>query len=458
MNSIRYFLLSLFLVVFMLPVSTSAGQPIGKRIVLENGMVLLLAEKHDLPMVTVNAAIKAGSTLVPREKPGLASLTAALLMEGTKRRDAGQISSEIDFVGGALSVSGGHDYASASLQVLTKDLRTGLDLLSDVLMNPAFRKKDINRKVKEMLAEIKRQQEEPGTVADEAFAKAVFGSHPYGRTNEEVAVYLKGIKRRHIVDFHRAQYGPGNTIIAVVGDVSEQSITTLLNEYFKGWSRKAGPLPAAVAAPTLSKTKLFSIDKTITQANIVMGHRGISRNNPDYYAVIVMNFILGGGGFSSRLMDNIRDNRGLAYSVSSYFSARKEPGAFVVELQTKNESANEAIAEIMKEMRRMKTTPVSTAELADAKSYIMGSFPLRMDTYAKIAGILTFVELYSIGLEYPRKYLQAINAVTRKDVLRVAQTYLHPDRLAIVVVADQKKAKLKLSSGLVRSDRSLPER
>lgn len=444
MNRGRNFLLLFFLVCFFLPLGASAAQPLGKRIVLDNGMVLLLSEKHDLPMVTVDMAIKAGSTLVPGDKPGLASFTAALLKEGTKRRDGEQISSEIDFIGGALSVSGGHDYASASLRVLTKDLRTGLDLLSDVLMNPVFRKKDINRTVKEMLAEIKRQQEEPGTVADEAFTKAVFGSHPYGRTNEEVAAYLKRIKRRHIVDFHRAQYGPDNTIITVVGDVTEKGITTLLNEYFKGWSRKPGPLPASATAPKPLKTALHAIDKTITQANIVLGHRGISRHNPDYYTVVVMNFILGGGGFSSRLMDNIRDNRGLAYSVHSYFSARKEPGAFVIEMQTKNESANEAIAEIMKEMRRIRTAPVSAAELADAKSYIMGSFPLRMDTYAKIAGILTFAEMYGLGLEYPQKYLQAIKAVTRKDVLRAAQTYLHPDRLAIVVVADQKKAKLKL--------------
>ena len=181
----------------------------------------------------------------------------------------------------------------------------------------------------------------------------------------------------------------------------------------------------------------------ITQANIAMGHVGISRENPDFYACAVMNYILGGGGFTSRLMDNIRDNKGLAYDVHSGFAAQKEPGSFTVTIQTKNESANEVIAETLKEVRRMQSEPVSEKELDDAKAYLTGSFPLRMDTSAKIAGMLTSVEIYNLGLDYPQKYPALINAVTRGDIQRVAQKYLRPDNMLIVVVADQEKAKLK---------------
>jgi zinc protease len=439
----KYILIVILLIMSFTPVSSYAAEPIGKRIVLKNGMVLLLSEKHTIPMVTINMAIKAGSTAETADKPGLASITASLLTQGTRRRTASRISSEIDFVGGSLSVSGGDDFASAGLRVLKKDVRIGLDLLSDVLMNPVFDQKEIDRKVKETLAEIQRQKEEPNVVAGEAFDKAVFGKNAYGRTSEDVAAYLPKLTRQDILAFYSARYNPKNTIIAVVGDVTEKEITSLLKEHFKAWQGKKQALPAPVAPPEITKNSVIKIDKNITQANIDMGHLGISRENPDYYAVMIMNYILGGGGFSSRLMDNIRDNKGLAYDVHSMFSAQKEPGAFTVSIQTKNESANEVIAEVFKEINRIQTEPVSDRELADAKAYLTGSFPLRMDTYAKIAGMLASIEIYNLGLDYPQKYPGLINSVTKEDILRAAKKYLHPDRMAIVVVANQEKAKLK---------------
>jgi len=430
-------------VLSLLIIEPAAAEPIGKRFVLDNGMILLLSEKHDIPMVTMNMAIKAGSMVEPADKPGLASITASLLMQGTARRTASQISREIDFVGGSLSVSGGDDFASASLRMLKKDLRTGLDLLSDVLLNPVFDQKEIDRKIKETLAEIQRQKEEPDSIAGEAFAKMVFGDHPYGKTNDDVAAYLPKLVRRQVIDFHAARYSPNNTIIAVVGDVSEQEIKQQLDEHFKSWKKKEQPLQAPAQLPAGDKAIVQKIEKNITQANIAMGHIGISRENPDYYAVLIMNYILGGGGFSSRLMDNIRDNKGLAYDVHSGFSARKDPGAFSVSIQTKNESANAVIDETFKEIRRIQKELVSGNELADAKAYLTGSFPLKMDTYSKIAGILTAVEIYGLGLDYPQKYPGLINSVTREDIQRVAVKYLHPDTMAIVVVANQEKAKLK---------------
>ncbi len=420
-----------------------AAEPLGKRILLENGMVLLLSEKHDIPMVTVNMAIKAGNTAVPGDKPGLASITASLLTQGTTRRTANQISREIDFIGGSLSTSGGDDFASAGLRVLKKDIRTGLDLLSDVLLNPVFDQKEIDRKVRETLAEIERQKEEPGTVAQEAFQKAVYGGHAYGISSEEVAAYLPKLTRPDVLDFYKARYSPNNTIIAVVGDVTEKEIVSLLNDYFKGWKRNDTPLPAAVQPPVMNTLVVKKIDKNITQANIDMGHIGVSRENPDFYSIMVMNYILGGGGFSSRLMDNIRDNKGLAYDVRSGFAAEKETGAFEVSIQTKNESANEVIAETLKELKRMQAELVSEKELADAKAYLTGSFPLRMDTSSKIAGLLASIEIYNLGLDYPQKYASLINSITREDIQRVAKKYLHPDKLVIVVVANQEKAKLK---------------
>lgn len=435
--------LILILMTVLVPAAAYPAAPIGKRIVLKNGMVLLLSEKHDIPMVTINMAIKAGSVSVPADKPGLASLTASLLAQGTERRTAKQISGEIDFIGGSLSTGGGDDYASASLKVLKKDLPAGLDLLSDVLMHPVFDQKEIDRLVKSNLAEIQRQKDEPGVVAAEAFGKAVFGDHPYGRTNDEVAAYLTRMTRQDIVDFYRARYGSGDSIIAVVGDVTEREIVGLLNRYFKGWTRTEKVLARPAEIPAYDRITVKKIDKNITQANIDLGNIGISRENPDYYAVMLMNYILGGGGFSSRLMDNIRDNKGLAYDVHSGFSAQKETGLFKVSIQTKNESANEVLDETLKEIHRIQNEPVSEKELADAKAYMTGSFPLRLDTSAKIAGMLSSIEIYNLGLDFPQRYPALINAVTREDIQRVARKYLHPDKMVIVVVANLEKAKLK---------------
>lgn len=443
MKVLHYAVCVLFTVMLLSLPGSCPAEPLGKRIVLENGMILLLSEKHDIPMVTVNMAILAGSTVEPGDKPGLAALTASLLTQGTAKRTANQLSREIDFIGGSLSASGGDDFAAASLRVLKKDLQTGLDLLSDVLLNPVFDQKEIDRKIKATLAQIQQQKEEPAVVAAEAFTKSVFGKHPYGRTNDDVAAYLPKLTRQDVQDFYAARYSPDSAILAVVGDVTEKELTTLLKEYFKSWKRNKQPLPPPVSPPAIEKTASQKIDMRVTQANISMGHVGISRENPDFYACAVMNYILGGGGFTSRLMDNIRDNRGLAYSVYSGFAAQKEPGAFSVTIQTKNESANEVIAETLKEIRRIQSEPVSEKELNDAKAYLTGSFPLRMDTSAKIAGMLTSIEIYGLGLDYPRKYPALINAVTREDLRRVAKKYLHPDNMLIVVVADQEKAKLK---------------
>ncbi len=288
-----------------------------------------------------------------------------------------------------------------------------------------------------------QQNEEPGVVASIAFSKAVFGAHPYGRQVQGTVETIPAITQQDLVNFHRSYFVPNNAIISVVGDISRNELNQLLGRYFGDWQQKEIPenvLPdiAPKQGPTVIK-----VDKDLTQTNIILGHLGMSRLNPDYYAVTVMNYILGGGGFASRLMDNIRDNRGLAYDVHSYFSANRYSGSFQAGLQTKNESANTAIAEVIKEMERMRSEQVSDRELEDAKSYLTGSFPLRIDSNSKIAGFNLAVEYYGLGLDYIDRYSAIINAITKEDVLRVARKYLDPANYVLVVVGDLEKADLK---------------
>lgn len=414
-----------------------------KRSVLDNGMTLMIVEKHDLPVVKVSVGINAGNLYEDKDKAGLAALVASLLNDGTKNRTSQQISEEIEFVGGSVGASGGDDYITVSLSVLKKDINLGFELLSDIILNPVFPQEELRKKVERTKAGLQASEEDPGFLASREFKKAVFGAHPYGRLIPGTVETLDTIKRDDLVDFHQRYYLPNNSIMAVVGDITVDEVKQQIDTYFKRW--KAGEIAVpSLQTPVMQKERMFiAIDKDLTQANIILGHLGVRRDNPDYYSLSVMNYILGGGGFGSRLMQNIREELGLVYDIRSYFSPNKYSGSFQVGLQTKNESANTAVEEVLKEINRIRSEAVSDAELSDAKSFLTGSFPMRFETSGRIAGFLVAVEYYGLGLDYIDNYPQFINGVTKAEILRVAQMYLDTGNYTLVIVADQDKAALK---------------
>jgi zinc protease len=324
---------------------------------------------------------------------------------------------------------------------LKKDLPKGLELLTDALLHPAFEQGEIARKMQELRAALRKRQEDPGEVASEAFAELVFGGHPYGRPLEGREATLAAITRDEIVRFYRDHYTPERAAITVVGDVDRGEITDQIRTLLGSWSKgKATVKRAAEPTPLQEKIVVKKINRSVTQANIVLGHQGIRRDNPDFYTVTVMNYILGGGGFSSRLVERIREEKGWAYDVSSQFYPGLERGSFQVVLQTKNETAGPAVQEVVRELRRIREQGVTDQELADAKAHLTGSFPLRLDTNAKLAGLISIVEYYTLGLDYADRYRSLIEAVSKEDILRVARTYLKPEGYVLVVVADQAKA------------------
>jgi zinc protease len=428
--------------VILLPAPAPAAEIKPMRVVTPNGMTVLVLDLPSLPIVHVNVLVKAGAVFDPDPKAGLANLTAQLLDEGTKTRNSTQIAQEIEFIGGELSSAAGEDFATATVRVLKKDVDLGFTLLADILLNPAFAEKEVARVRSQVLGEIQGQKDEPGIVADKAFDEIVFKGHPYHRPPIGTEETVPRITKKDLVEFHDTHYRPNHTIMAIVGDIREFEALELINKHFGRWAQKEAaaspfPAPAPLPAPVL---KL--IDKDLTQANIILGHVGIDRKNPDFYAVSVMNYILGGGGFSSRLVNRIRDEQGLAYDVDSGFQANVLPGPFTVRLQTRNSAANQAIAGVLAEMKRIRTDPVADQELADAKAYLIGSFPLRLDTTGKLAALLNLVELHGLGLSYFQDYPKALALVTKDDVLRVAEKYLHPDKYALVIVAKQSEAKI----------------
>ena len=420
-----------------------AAAPLAERHALESGLTLLVASRRALPIVTVKVTVQAGSLWEPEGRAGLAYLTASLLTRGTTSRTAAQIDEAVDFIGASLSSGADRDSSELDLTVLKKDLPIGLELLADVLLHPAFQEGEIARKVREIKAALRKRQEDPGEVALEAFNELVFGRHPYGRPLEGTDASLSAITQNDIVSFYRDYYTPERTIITVVGDVDAKEITAQLHALLKPWPKGTVTVERAREPnPLQDKALVKKIDRSVTQANIILGHQGIRRDNPDFYAVTVMNYILGGGGFSSRLVERIREQKGWAYDVHSYFYPGLERGAFQVGLQTKNENAGPAVGEVLRELRRIRDQGVTDQELADAKAYLTGSFPLRLDTNSKLAGLISTVEYYRLGLDYADRYRTLIEAITKEEILRVARAYLTPDRYVLVVVADQTKAAL----------------
>ncbi len=413
------------------------------RFVMPNGLTVLVLEQHSLPIVQIHALIKAGSAQDHSDKAGLANLTASLLDEGTANRSAKQIAEQIEFVGGMLMVKTSHDFTTATARVLKKDTELGFELLADILLHPSFAEPELERVKSQLLGEILGEKDDPGQVAAKAFDQLVFEGHPYRWPVNGTDETLAKMKRMDVQQFFAREYVPNQTILVVVGDLAMEQAKSLITKRFGAWKRGDSTPRTAGAPHAIEKPVVRLIEKDLTQATVLVGHLGISRMNPDYYAVTLMNYILGAGGFSSRLMESIRDAQGLAYSVGSHFEANLMPGAFQVSLQTRNEAANQAITGVLTEINRIRDGPVTDQELAEAKSYLIGSFPLRLDTVSKLAEVLGLVELYGLGLDYFNRYPKLIEQVTKDDVLRVAKQYLHPTHYALVVVGNLAKAKVK---------------
>ena len=437
------FIVLLALTVFLLsPEPFLQAMPPVQRIVLPNRLILLVGEDHSLPFVTLQFLTDSGTRRDPPGKEGLANLTARGLLWGTSKRDLNAIYQELDFMGASLTSSSGRDYATVTLRVLKKDFDKGLSILTDVLTQPTFPKDELRREVEKTLASIQAAEDDPEDVAEKEFLKTLFPNSRYGHPIEGTKESLKRITREDLFEFYRRYYHPNNAILVIVGDITGDEIRSRVLPQFETWPSEKGPEERFVVAFSDQK-KTVKIDRPITQANIILGHRGVSRDNPDYYALTVMNYILGGGGFSSRLIDEIRVKRGLAYSVASFFDPGRYPGSFQIVLQTKNASAREAIALSFQEIERIRKELVSEKELDEAKKYLVGSFPMRMDTQGKLVNFLSQVEYFGLGLNYPESYPSVIQAVTRDDVLRVARTYLHPESIILVVVANLNEAGLE---------------
>jgi zinc protease len=417
-----------------------------KRMQLSNGAILLVSEQHQLPMVTAGITFDAGSRRDPAGKEGLAALTAESLTEGTTSLKAAEFNEQVDFMGSSVGIGASRDFATATFTSLTKYRDVTLHMLAQLLQEPGLRDADILRKQAEQIAAIKSAEEEPSYTANVAFTKMLFGNTPYGHPTSGSSDAVSKLTPNNVREFYHQHYKLGGAIIAVAGDVTVEEIKGALEKELSGLQGTVPPQVAPSAPVVPPGIHIQIIDRNVTQANLFLGSGGVSRSDPDYYKLQVMNYILGGGGFASHLMKVVRSKAGLAYSIGSVFQAGKFPGAFIVVLETKNASANESIRLILEQLHDIQRKPVSDTELTDAKRYLIGSFPLKLDRQSEIVSFMLETEIYGLGLDYADRYPKIISAVSAADVQAVAQKYLHPDALDLVAVANQAEAKITVAS------------
>jgi zinc protease len=417
----------------------SFAVPTFERFKLKNGLEVVLAESHELPLVDLNLVVKSGGAMNPPELAGAADLARRMLEEGTKTRTAPQIADELATLGAALGGGSGWDASNVSLSVLTKNLDPALDLYADLVSAPAFAETDFARVRDNQLTAIARRKDSPPTVASLAFARLVYGpKHPYGWPMTGAEASLKKMKLADVKAYYEARWRPNNAVLIVAGDVTPAGLRPKLEAAFKAWKPRAVAarrLPAP--APAAKATRIFLIDKAgAPQSSIRVGGIGIERASKDYFPVLIMNMIFGGGFY--RLDMNLREGKAWTYGARSSFDPRKTPGPYSAGGEFVAAHTAESVGEILKELNGMRDADVSDAELARAKDQITKSFPARFATRAQISSQLADVAVYGLPADYLATYPSKIAAVTKDDVRRAARKYLDPGKLTIVVVGDAK--------------------
>ncbi|MFL5244714.1 MAG: M16 family metallopeptidase [Gemmataceae bacterium] len=403
----------------------------AQRVVLPNGLVLLLLENHRLPILVAQAAVRHVSLLEPEAKAGLAALMGSLLDEGTAKHTSAQIAETIEDVGGKLDLNSG----GGSVRVLAPNRLLGLKLLLECLSQPNFPKDAVAREKAQQLSVIDDMELRPEAKAEQVFHQLVFGKHPAGRPALGTRKTVEPLTRADCVAFHKELFVPNNTILAVVGDFNSKEVIDEITKLSADWKKADLPKPNP---PEVTKPKEYT-ERILTmpdaaQLHVYIGHVGIRRNDPDYHKLLVMDYVLGTGpGFTDRLSSKLRDRAGLAYEVSGNITATagEEPGLFNCYVGTDPKNFDKVRKMILAEIKLIRDTKPTKEEVEDAKKYLLGNLPFQLTTIGRVAGQLVSVERLGLGLDYLEKYRRAVAAVTPEEIQEVARKHLDPDHLIL---------------------------
>ncbi|MDA0260626.1 MAG: pitrilysin family protein [Proteobacteria bacterium] len=404
------------------------------------GFAVWMVREPSIPIIALEIAFRGGAGLDPAGKEGLANMVSATLDEGAGDLDSLAFQTRLDELAIGLSFSASKDTFRATLRTLTRNRVEAFRLLAKTLTQPRFDNEPVERIRRQLLANLKQRSEDPDDIAARAWFAKAFPNHPYGRSTRGYPETVSAITGEDLHRFVRSRFAKDNIVIGVVGDVSEAEVAQLVDSALGALPDHASPwmLPE-VALPTPGS--LTVIKREIPQSVVILGLRGPKRDHADWYTTYVMNYVLGGGGFTSRLYQEVREKRGLAYSVYSYLNPYEHAGLVLGGLGTANARVAESVDLYRSEIARMADSGISPQELEDAKTFLNGSFPLRLDTNSKISGIIVAMQLQGLGATYLEERASLVNAVTVDDVRKVAQRYLRKEDLIIVVVGSPEGVK-----------------
>ena len=404
---------------------------------LANGMRLVVADVPKLPIATVLVLAEAGAVTDPAGREGLAQLTAQLLLEGTATLDGAALTERLELLGAAASSSADWDVAVVRCTALTANLPAAVELLGSVLMAPAFPEREVERLKAERISDLMQLRADPGGLADEVFGRVLYAaSSRYAVAAGGSEASVRGLTADHARQLHAERYRPSGMTVIIAGAMTPDEGQRMIERTFAGWH---GAPPARVAAddaPATRERRVHLVAKPdAPQSELRIGHVGVPRTHPDYFEIVVMNAILG-GLFSSRINLNLREAHGYTYGAHSGFDWRRQAGPFAVDSAVKSEVTAEAVREVLAEIERMRTTPVTPDELSLATSYLDGVFPIRYETTDAIAGAIANLVVHDLADDWLDTYRTHVRGVTVEGVQRAAERHLQPEALQVVVVGD----------------------
>lgn len=417
-----------------LPARSSSFPPYQIR-TLPNGLQVVAVSHHEQPAVSLRLLVRAGGAQDPPNKPGVAYLAASLLDQGTTSKNAEQVASTIDSIGGAIGAGAGSDITFINAAVMKDSLGVALDLVSDLARHPAFANEEIDRQRQQIVSGLKVSYDDPDYLAGVVFDRLVYGFHPYGKPDSGTPDSIAAITRDDLLAFHRRWFGANNAILAVVGDVTPDEAFDGAQRAFGSWERVELPTIKTEQPPPATRRVVIIDRPGAAQTEIRVGNTSLPRRHPDYLALDIATKILGGEG-GNRLHRVLRSERGLTYGASADLNALKDTGDIVAETDTRSEKTAEALRIIVEEIVRLQRQRVQQRELSDAQEYLTGSFPLTVETPSAIALQVLNAVFYGLDLNELQTYRERVNTISVDDIQRVAQQYLHPDKLSIVLVGD----------------------
>ena len=403
------------------------------RETLPNGLVIYAAPASSVPLVNLEVVMPAGCMFEGLEQPGLASMHGELLDEGTRDHSAIEIAAAVERLGGALDTGAGWNVAYAEAELLSRDLDAVLGLLGEVVLAPEFPEEEIERLRKTRLADLLRRRDSPMALAEKALFDALYRGTVYGRPQAGTVEGVEKLTREDFLAFYRSQVIPNGSRLVAVGDFATDDLVRRAESVFGGWQPGPAIDRPRLEVEHLSRTQVYLVDRPGKQTQLLLGHKGVARNHPDFQRLILLNSIFG-GKFTSRINLNLRERHGFTYSVQSFFGFRLGPGPFQIRTAVANDVAGAAVRELIFELRRIREELVTEEELEDSQRYLVGVFPYTLQTIGDALQRLKSLAIFGLGDDYYETYPCLLLDIDRQTLLEMARKHFHPDRLAVVAV------------------------